>query len=409
MQTRRDFRADLLTAMGANSDVQAELLSYDEDGLGANPLPADIRFPLADEACLPVWREYRRSVSASNILALADRLVQLRFPIQRDISTSDEYRAATRRGVSPDSIGAATGLPLAQPDGCTVRIHQTWAGSIPIIQTACREDFVSLLQAFTARNEPVPVPASQGACIVAGYNNWDRVNRLRERWTLENPTTAFSFDHLADRKDEYQDRFILLSSGSYSGVAPERLGLTSAEWRRLSLTIRCEHECAHYWTRRVLSSMGNRVFDEVVADSCGIYAACGRYRADWQLAFLGIDEDGSTSGAGRFQNYCGTLSNAARSILARLVVKAAANLEHFDRSHADEIDGERGLLLMLLTLSGMSLEHLASSEAQSLLTIGFKRSQALAARAVTRDVQFLHERSGRAHAKGPASAGHVVG
>ena len=90
MQTRRDFRADILTAMGANSDVQAELLSYDEDGLGASSLPADIRFPLADEACLPVWRMYSRSVSASNILALADRLVQLRFPIQRDLSTSDQ-------------------------------------------------------------------------------------------------------------------------------------------------------------------------------------------------------------------------------------------------------------------------------------------------------------------------------
>ena len=38
-----------------------------------------------------------------------------------------------------------------------------------------REDFVFLVQSLTQRNEPEPVADSMGACIVAGYNNWDRV------------------------------------------------------------------------------------------------------------------------------------------------------------------------------------------------------------------------------------------
>src|SRR5207247_8954553 len=123
------------------------------------------------------WREYSEEASASGFRVLADRLVQLHFPIQEGIGQTEEYRAATRRGESVATMTSATGLVLRRPEACTVTIHPTWAGSIPVIETGCREDFVSLLRALTARNEPIPVPASQGASIVAGYNNWDRVRR----------------------------------------------------------------------------------------------------------------------------------------------------------------------------------------------------------------------------------------
>ena len=373
MSTRLENRAGILAAFGANSALTEELLAYDPDSLGDAPIPPDIRMPLDDEPFVSAWREYSEEASASGFRVLADRLVQLHFPIQEGIGQTEEYRAATRRGESVATMTSATGLVLRRPEACTVTIHPTWAGSIPVIETGCREDFVSLLRALTARNEPIPVPASQGASIVAGYNNWDRVRRFRERWMLENPDDTFSLGVLAGLFDEYQDRFILLSSGWYSGVTPEAVGLTPSEWQRLSMTIRREHECAHYWTRRVLSSMRNRVLDEIIADYCGIYGACGRFRADWLLAFLGIDNARDCREGGR--------SDDAFGLLVQVVNAAIENLERFDRRHADELAGKRGLLLILLTLSRMSLEDLACSDAQTLLANQFQFSRALAAHA----------------------------
>jgi hypothetical protein len=396
MDARSEVRANVLAAFGADAAMRAELFAYDPDGFGGATIPLDMRFPLDDEPFVDTWREYSRLAAASGFDALADHLVQLRFPIREGISQTEEYRAVTRRGTSPARLGVTEGIHLRRPERCTVSIHPTWAGAIPVIQTGCREDFETLVRAFTARNEPVAVPASQGACIVAGYNNWDRVRRVQYRWAHEHPDRPFSLGDLSDCKDQYQDRFLLLSDGWYSGVEPERLALAPLEWQRLSLIVRREHECAHYWTRRVRSSMRNRIFDEVLADYAGIFAACGRFRADWLVAFLGVERDGVRPD-GRLHNYRGTppLSDASFAVLRRLVLAAAEHLEAFDRRHADVLHGAQGLLLILLTLSGTSLEQLAGHDAQASLENELQHSRMVVAHGVTADTKISLELSGR--------------
>ena len=120
--------------------------------------------------------------------SLKQRLPQLRFPIQDGISRTDAYRAATRKGEPTSAMAEATGLKLKRPDLLTLTLHPSRAGHVPLLTTGHRDDFVSLVQALTLRNEPVPVPHSQGACTVTGYNNWDRVRRLRETWLKEHPS-----------------------------------------------------------------------------------------------------------------------------------------------------------------------------------------------------------------------------
>jgi hypothetical protein len=135
--------------------------------------------------------------------------------------------------------------------------------------------------------------------------------------------------------------------------------------------------------------MNNRVLDEIIADYCGIFAACGRLRADWALAFLGIDTSANCSEGGRIHNYRGNpkLSDQAFEVLARVVVAAIETLATFDHRYADELSGKHGLLLILLTLSQMSLEELAASDAQTLLKRRLRRARTLAANAAaTADV-----------------------
>ena len=75
----------------------------------------------------------------------------------------------------------------------------------------------------------------------------------------------------------YQDRFIVLGSGPYSGTAAADVGLGEAEWTRSSIAIRLEHECTHHFTRRVLGSMRNRLADELIADYMGIVGGDGAF------------------------------------------------------------------------------------------------------------------------------------
>jgi hypothetical protein len=319
------------------------------------------------------WEEYAAQARVVGAFESLKRvLVQLQFPIQEGISQTDAYRWATRKGVLVDGMAEATGLVLKQPEKLQLIIHQSIAGAIPVLLTGNREDFVSLVQALTMRNEPKPIPASMGACMVAGFNNWDRIRQYRQQWEDKNPANcsesswAEEFGRLIPHKELYQDRLILLSDGPYSDVPASEMGLSESQWRNLSLTIRLEHECTHYFTRRLFDSMRNNLLDELIADYRGIVAATGHYRADWFLRFLGLESFPNYREGGRLQNYRGQppLSDGAFKILQALVKTAVENLERFDAEYAGELITLNNQPLMLVALTYLTLEELASKEAR---------------------------------------------
>src|SRR5262249_14385800 len=142
-----------------------------------------LNFPLTDEPFVETWEIYSQSVAAAGTIeVLAGFLPQLWFPIRAGISETPDYAAATRMGVDPRALGKATGLTLIAPDRCRLVLHQTPAGRIPMLIAEQREDFVALVRALSRRNEPVPIPDSMGAVVVAGYNNWNRVAALRKEF-----------------------------------------------------------------------------------------------------------------------------------------------------------------------------------------------------------------------------------
>jgi hypothetical protein len=329
---------------------------------------------VADEPFVSVWREYAVDVQAAkDIRVLRDRLVQLSFPVKEGISAMPEYLAATRRGLPPPQDGI---LALERPDLCRLFLHETSAGTVPVISVARRADFVALVRVFTMRGEPCHVPDSQGACIVGGYNNWDRVARFRRSWSEAHPRQTFTLAGLAALKQEYQDCFLILSEGYYSGVAPESVGLEETAWLRTSFLIRLDHECAHYWTRRVLRSMRNCVIDELLADYCGLLAAVGRYREDWAARFFGLESYPRFRDTGRLANYRGNppLSDAAFSVLQALTVRAIRNLGEFDRRHSNMIGYPTGIPLVLLTLTKFTLEELAAESRLEMIAEEFSRT-----------------------------------
>jgi hypothetical protein len=245
---------------------------------------------------------------------------------------------------------------------------------LPLILTGDRHDFVALVQAITERNEPAPVPDSMGAVIIAGYNNWDRIRRYREQWEGENRPDCSEqrwkeeFKRLIPKKELYQDRFIILSDGPYSNISAHDMELPEEEWKRLSLIIRREHECTHYFTRHLFSSMQNRLIDELMADYMGIVAAAGRYQADWFLRFVGLENFPEYREGGRLENYRGdpSLSDGAFKILQLMAKKASENLERFDRAFRKDNNDLQENAAILIALTFLTMEELASEDGVSL-------------------------------------------
>jgi hypothetical protein len=382
MLIQLNHRSQVLSELGATPEETTELLAYNQNTFNSTNLPPNSTFPLASEPHVLDWKRYHaQAQDLGTFTALRSALVQLQFPIRAGISETENYRAATRKGNPTDNMPEATGLELEQPESLQLIIHPTLAGEIPILIAGCRADFIALVQALTRRNEPVSIPDSMGATAVGGFNNWERISHYRQEWETrqEKPATEIEwkaeFQRLIPQKHLYQDFLIILSQGNYSAVAAAEMGLDEAEWLRLSLRIRLEHECCHYFTKRVFGAMRNNMLDELIADYQGIVVANHQYyRADWFLRFIGLEAFPNYRQGGRLENYCGNppLSEGAFRILQVLLKQATENLEQFNINHIEELKNLENQARLIMVLTSCHLEELAAEKGAVLEKIWHK-------------------------------------
>jgi hypothetical protein len=367
------FRSAVLAACGASAGTMEELLAYTSRRFVLPPGGTPVELPLHDEPHIDAWLDYASEAERTGVLpALRNRFVQLRFPIRSGISAEEDYRLATRRGVSSAAAAHAPGIVLRRPAALELAIHPTIAGRVPVLVSGERDDFVTLVRAFSHRNEPAPVPAAMGACIVTGFNNWDRIGRHRRTWERSAGGTAAEraaawdeeFQRLIPQKELYQDRFIILSTGPYSGVDARAVGLDPEAWLARSLRIRREHEFTHYFTHRVFGTMRNNLLDELIADFAGLVRATGRYEGETALLCLGLESTGRWRADGRLASYRGEppLSDRAMDVLGALASRAIENLERFGGRYPAAGDDLELLARLIFALAGLSLEEMASPE-----------------------------------------------
>lgn len=324
----------------ADDDVLAELLAYNENQFDLSVLDSGLSFPLGDEPFVDCWTRWAEEAERDGVLkALKRYLPQLQFPVAEGVSQWPSYRRATLQGADPGEMPQACGLVVPDADSMDLELYPSAAGRVPVFKLKGRAQFTVMVQALGRRNEPAEIPDSMGALMIAGFNNWHRIHELKRHWLEQSenerhfPTWKENFAAIRKQKTLYQDRFMLLSDGPYSAVPAADLGLDETEWRNKSLIIRRDHECAHYFTRRLFGSMRNNLLDELIADYAGIVAAEGHYRADWFLRFIGLHNYPDYQPGGRLDLYRGDppLSDAAFRVLQTLVVRAAAHLQEVDR------------------------------------------------------------------------------
>ena len=354
------FRTKILKEFGASDNDIPELLEYNQNRFNPRKPISLSSLPLKDEPFIDAWQKYARKTKFSGVFkVLKEVFIQLNFPIQKDISKTAAYLKATQQGVL-DKEKQTEGIQLNNPEDIKLSIQQTHAGKIPIITIPDREDCLNIIRAISAKNEPVEIPDDFGASIFSGYNNWNRIWAYKQNFLNSNPPSLWhaEFEKLVEQKHLYQDKFIILSCNYYSNVTPETLGLESSKWEELSTIIRREHECTHYFSKRIFGSMQNNIFDEIIADYAGITAAIGEFRADWFLTFMGLENYPEYTKSGRLEVYKGNLSGNAFKVLQKIIVEAAKNLEDFSKEHKSKNE----VLKLIFALTKLTLEELANQK-----------------------------------------------
>jgi hypothetical protein len=369
------LRRRVLESCGATLDQMDALLAYGAQPCRwahGTPLPA---FPLPDDAQVVAWLGYEREAAEAGVVeALKRHLVQLNFPVRAGMSAEAAYQQATRRGVFSAAEPFRPGLTLRHPERVQLKVCQTIAGRLPVLIAGDRADFEALVQALTGRNEPAPVPAAMGACLVKGLNNWSRVAAYRAAWQREHAGAgdaawAEEFQRLIPQKEQYQDRLIILSSGPYSATPAADVGLPEPEWLERSVAIRQEHELTHFFVHRVFGVMRTHVFDEIVADFVGLARVFGTYRADLALRFLGLEAYPQYRPGGRLEVYRPEppLGDAADAILRTLVWRAVQALQSYATRWQGSWSDLAAVAALTFAISQLTLEELAAPELPDLI------------------------------------------
>ncbi len=175
-----------------------------------------------------------------------------------------------------------------------------------------------------------------GALFINGISNWDRIHKLKANYMKENPlgnwNRAFKNDILPN-PDLYKDKIIILSKKGYSGIKNEPLGISKKAWKKSSLIIRREHECAHLFTLQYYGCMANNIHDEIIADYAGITKVLGQFNKNWFLHFMGLENYPNYRTGGRLENYQVPvpLSKEAFNGLTVMVKKISDTISGFDK------------------------------------------------------------------------------
>lgn len=227
----------------------------------------------------------------------------------------------------------------------SVLLAETAAGEVAVITLNQRADFETFLQIMAKGCRREPIPRTQGATIIDGVINWTKISdhkaeflEAEKKGGKDSPDWAAEFKRFTADGRNYKDVLIVLGTGPYSGIPASALGLTDEEWLTASYTIRQYHECTHFICRRKYPDKIDPIWDELVADTVGIYAAFGKFDLHLAQMFLGVDEDGYIGG--RIANYAepeelDTLAKKLHKILTRFerVVEAQDPMSPFELAY----------------------------------------------------------------------------
>lgn len=365
VETQIDLeRRRLLEALGAGASATEELMEFNRPRTHWASTSWPLSLDSTPEPHVADWARYAEESRTQGLGQVLGRVFrQLGFPVELGMSQSPEYRSALR-GSKLDSFANRHEFGEGH-----IELRETAAGLLPLLWLDRRADFVHLVRCLLHKNEPVPVPESMGAALIVGYRNWERIDRRKQAFSngeISAPESRWGeyLQRIArNQPEQISDRFVLLSSGTYSALGAESVKLEPSGWERASLQIRAEHECGHYLTRRWLGFMSELPLDELALDSAAVARTQGSGNPDWVKRFLGVEVPRGARIGARLWNYRGNppISDAAFEIEGLLVRRA---IEHWEaaRQELEKFGHSDPSAALVLASTLSTLEEVAGPE-----------------------------------------------
>lgn len=258
------------------------------------------------------------------LVELSQRYPQLLFPIEHGISKTQVFTDVVFYGKEHKGT-----LDFSMSPKDRLYSIDTPAGTAEALLLYNRDDFEKCVCALANKCEPKDIPPAVGAFMISGLINWGKVRR-----NCKNNINELTLKLLKLSGCEIYDRIILLSSGWYSGVAPEKTGCSADEWTEKSIIIRKYHELTHFICRSLYPKNIDVIRDEIFADMIGIVAAFGYYDTDLAKLFLGISDTG-LSESGRINCY---IKNKEPNVLLKEVNTWISLLERKVKTPVEDIN-----------------------------------------------------------------------
>lgn len=248
--------------------------------------------------------EHAETVRGKAVLPYLSELYPQLFLVPGD-EGAQEYKNVVTKGQTP-THQTLEHFRTSENDVCSC--EQTPAGAVRVVTLHERADFETFLRIMANRCTLCEIPRTQGASFLNGVISWGRIRAHQAAWLeaersrgMSSPDWGAEFQRFTADKGNYLDSLVVLSVGPYSGVDGAVFGLEADEWLRFSHDIRKYHECTHFICRRLFPDQKDPIWDELIADAVGIYAAVGRYDLQMAETFLGVDAQGYHGG--RLENY----------------------------------------------------------------------------------------------------------
>ncbi len=250
----------------------------------------------------------------------------------------EQYAEIVRRG---KDAGTKNLSHFRMNEKDCLEYEDTPAGKVLCLTLYERSDFVTFLRIMANRCAMAEIPDTQGASILDGVINWQKIYAHEKEFLSEaekagNPSPDWDaeFVRFTSDKRNFKDALIVLSRGPYSAIPSSDIGVDDDKWIDMSHTIRKYHECTHFICRRLFPDKINAVWDELVADAVGIYACFGSFKPEMVKLFLGIE--GARYKGGRLENYVKEENEAKKQdILQELARKISCILDRFDQIISD--------------------------------------------------------------------------
>jgi len=175
-----------------------------------------------------------------------------------------------------EKISFFLGIKVKDFNNIQVHIQQHLAGSLPVIATQNRTDFIHIISQCIPN---ISIGNNINAFMIPKYKNLSREKYFKKNtknpWNLEKQKILYL------EPWKLIDRFIVIHQTFYSNVS-----LPISQWLQKSYNIRLEHEFTHYLFYRLYKTSTTHLYIELLCDWSAILKTFGFFSAQMQKQFF---------------------------------------------------------------------------------------------------------------------------